>query len=40
VLFPLFLGQQKVAPFLEMGKAAFDAAGNAAVEPDRGAGQV
>ena len=35
VLFAFLLRQQHVAPFLEMGKAAFDAARAAAVEPDR-----
>ena len=39
VLLALFLGQQHVAPFLEMGKAALDPARGAAVEPDRRARQ-
>ena len=39
VLFALFLRQQHVAPFLEMAEATLDAAGAAAVEPDRGARQ-
>ena len=34
VLLALLFGQQHVAPFLEMAKAALDAAGRAAVEPD------
>ena len=40
VLLALLLGQQRVAPFLEMGKAALDAPGLAAIEPDRLARQV
>ena len=36
----LGFGFHLVAPGLEMGKAAVDAAGDAAVEPDDGAGQV
>ena len=39
VLLALFFRQQHVAPFLEMGKAALDPAGGAAVEPDRRARQ-
>ena len=39
VLLALLLRQQHVAPFLEMGKAALDAARAAAVEPDRRARQ-
>ena len=39
VLLFLFFGQQHVAPFLEMGKAALDASRAAAVEPDRRARQ-
>ena len=39
VLLALFFGQQHVAPFLEMGKAALDAPRRAAVEPDRRARQ-
>ncbi len=40
VLVALFLGQHLVAPGLEGGKAALDAARLPAVEPDRGARQV
>ena len=40
VLVALFLGQDLVPPCLETGEAALDAAGLAAVEPDRAAGQV
>ena len=35
VLFALLLGQQHVAPFLEMGKAPVDTSRVAAIEPDR-----
>ena len=40
VLVALLLGQHLVAPVLEIGEAALDAAGLAAVEPDRAARQV